>query len=156
MAELRAVPNLTPENFASYFSSFKFVFRADIQNPADFLASQAGDCDDFSTFAASELAARGYTPRLVTVRMKKEAHVICYIAESNGYLDYNLRARGGLVPSGPGLTQIADAVAKSFKNAAWTSVSEFTYTDGVKRLVKTTLPTNRMTASAPPVRTSNQ
>lgn len=146
LEELRAAP-ITPANFSSYFSNFRFFFRTDVQDPADFLASQSGDCDDFSTLAAAELAARGYTPRLLSVRMKKEVHVICYVEEAKGYLDYNLRASGGLVPCGADLSQIADSVAKSFRNAKWTSVSEFTYGDGVKRLVQTTLPGNRLTAS---------
>lgn len=153
--ELRAAPDLTPEKFSAYFSNFKFVFRADIQKPADFLATQSGDCDDFSTLAAAELAARGYTPRLIAVRMKKEVHVICYINESKGYLDYNLRAKGGHVPCGPDLAQIADSVTKYFKNVPWTSVSEFTFSDGTKRLVQTAMPKDRLTASITRTTTRN-
>src|SRR5437762_1046802 len=111
--ELHSLPGVTPETFAGYFSSFQFVFRADVQEPNDFLRSQAGDCDDFSTLAASELAARGYTTRLVAVRMKQGTHVVCYVNEANGYLDYNLRAKGGLVHCGPELSQIAESVVKS-------------------------------------------
>lgn len=138
--ELHALPNLTPANFSSYFASFTFTFRPDVQNPSDFLAARDGDCDDFATLAASELAARGYTPRLVAVRMRSEVHVVCFITEANAYLDYNLRARGGLVPCGPGLDQIAASVIKSFKNSPWSSASEFTYDGHVKRLVQTILP----------------
>jgi hypothetical protein len=147
LEQLRAVPDITPQNFSSHFSHFKFLFRANVQTPAEFLSTESGDCDDFSTLAATVMAARGYTPRLVAVRMKKEVHVICYINESSGYLDYNLRAKGGHVPCGSDLALIADSVAKSFKNARWTSVSEFTFSAGVKRLVKTTLPKDRLTAS---------
>ena len=153
--ELRASPNLTPEKFSSLFANFKFVFRANVQKPAEFLASQSGDCDDFSTLAAAELAARGYSPRLIAVRMKKEVHVVCYIDEARGYLDYNLRAKGGLVPCRADLAQIADSVAKSFKCGPWTSVSEFTYSANVKRLVKTTLPKDHLTASAPLIAARN-
>ena len=145
--QLRTAPNLTPLNFSSLFSNFKFVFRGNVQAPDAFLSTESGDCDDFSTLAAAELAARGYTPRLIAVRMKKEVHVICYVNESSGYLDYNLRAKGGHVPCNPDLAQIANSVAKSFKNAPWTSVSEFTFSSGVKRLVTTTLPSDRLTAS---------
>jgi hypothetical protein len=143
--ELHAVAGLTPQNFSSYFADFSFTFRADVQNPADFLAQRDGDCDDFATLAAAELSARGYTPRLVAVRMKREVHVICYIAEANAYLDYNLRAKGGLVPCGPSLDEIAASVIKSFKNSPWTSASEFTYDGRVKRLVQTTLPGAKQT-----------
>jgi hypothetical protein len=147
--ELHTLPALTPETFGSYFSGFKFVFRADVQRPDDFLSTQAGDCDDFSTLAATELAARGYTPRLISVRMKKEVHVVCYIAEANGYLDYNFRnSASALIPCGPELSQIAASVTKSFKGATWTSTSEFTYHgEGVKRLVKTTLAKDLMASS---------
>ena len=99
--------------------------------------TKAGDCDDYSTLASSELSARGYQTHLVSVRLKNVVHVVCYITEANGYLDYNLRAKGsGIVHCGPSLAEIADAVAKSF-DSTWSSVSEFTYRDGVKRLVST-------------------
>jgi hypothetical protein len=113
-----------------------------VQKPEDFLRAEAGDCDDYSTLAASELSGRGYHPRLVAVRMKGLVHVVCYVAEANGYLDYNKRSHGsGLVTCGSDLSQMADSVAKSFKSN-WTSVSEFTYSDGVKRLVSTTIAKN--------------
>src|SRR5262245_41249938 len=88
LEELHTSPNLTPHNFSSFFANFKFAYRANVQKPVDFLAARSGDCDDFSTLAAAELAARGYAPRLIAVRMKGEVHVVCYIAESKGYLDY--------------------------------------------------------------------
>jgi hypothetical protein len=146
--EIHNDKDLRPETFARHFADFKFVFGANVQAPKDFLAAKAGDCDDYSTFAAAELKARGFTARLVSVRMKNEAHVVCYVAEANGYLDYNYRARGtGIVPCGPELTEIGDAVAKSFK-AKWTSASEFSYDGVVKRLVATTLAQNRPTLTA--------
>lgn len=141
--QLRNDATLTPQTFARHFSKFRFVFRADVQSPERFLASEAGDCDDYSTLAAAELAARGYNPRLISVRMQKDVHVVCFVPEANGYLDFNKRAKGnGLVTCGPELASIADSVAKSFK-APWSSVSEFTYNDGVKRLVSTTLAKDR-------------
>jgi hypothetical protein len=143
LEQLHNDATLTPQTFARHFSQFRFVFQADVQKPSDFLATQAGDCDDYSTLAASELSARGYQTRLVAVRMKDLVHVVCYVTQANGYLDYNLRARGtGIVSCGPSLPEMADAVAKSF-NSSWQSVSEFTYSDGVKRLVSTTLAKNR-------------
>lgn len=141
--DLRNEQNLAPQNFARHFAHFKFVFAAQVQKPEDFLAREAGDCDDYSTLAAEELAARGYRTRLVSVRMKHAVHVICYVEEAGGYLDYNRRARGnGLVSCGSDLAEIGDSVAKSFKST-WTSVSEFTYNAGVKRLVSTSLARTR-------------
>jgi hypothetical protein len=139
LEELRSDPNLSPETFATHFSNFKFVFNAVVLKPEVFLGAEAGDCDDYATLAAAELGLRGYHGRLVSVRMKNVVHVICYVTEAKGYLDYNLRAQGsGLVSCGSELPDMADTVAKSFK-LNWTSVSEFTFNDGVKRLVKTTL-----------------
>ena len=141
--QLQKDATLTPQTFARYFAKFRFVFHTEVQTPEQFLVSETGDCDDYSTLAATALAARGYHPRLVSVRLQNVVHVVCYVAEANGYLDYNLRAKGnGLVPCGPSLNEMADAVAKSF-DSSWSSVSEFTYTAGVKRLVSTTLSKNR-------------
>jgi len=148
LEQLHNDATLTPQTFARHFSKFRFVFQADVRKPQDFLAAEAGDCDDYSTLAAAELSARGYQTRLVSVRMKNIVHVVCYVTEGNGYLDYNLRAKGtGIVPCGPSLTEMADAVAKSF-NSPWHSVSEFTYSDGVKRLVSTTPAKPRYIANA--------
>ena len=146
LEQLRSDATITPQTFARHFSKFRFVFRANVQTPEQFLASEAGDCDDYSTLAAAELAARGYQTRLISVRMPNEVHVVCFVSEANGYLDYNKRAKGtGVVTCGADLASIADSVGKSF-NSSWTSVSEFTYADGVKRLVATTLPKDRLAA----------
>jgi hypothetical protein len=142
--QLRNDATLTPQTFARHFSKFRFVFRADVQKPEEFLAAEAGDCDDYSTLAAEELSARGYHPRLISVRLKNVVHVVCYVAEANGYLDYNKRAKGsGIVSCASSLDAIAESVAKSFKSS-WSSASEFTYGNGVKRLVSTTVAGNRM------------
>lgn len=137
LQDLKNDQALTPHTFAKRFSKFKFEFAAPVQAPEDFIARKAGDCDDYATLASAELAARGYTPRLIAVRMKKEVHVVCYVAEANGYLDYNYRSRGnGLVKCGGDIDEIADSVSRYFK-APWTTASEFTYGEGVKRLVST-------------------
>ena len=144
LEQLHNDATLTPQTFARHFSKFRYEFRPDVQRPEEFLASQSGDCDDYSTLAATELGARGYNARLVSVRVKGLVHVVCYVAEANGFLDYNNRAKGsGLVACGPNLDDIADAVAVSFKSS-WTSVSEFTYSNGLKRLVATTLAKDRL------------
>jgi hypothetical protein len=141
LEELHNDATITPQTFARRFSKFRFVFRSDVQKPEEFLASEEGDCDDYSTLADSELTSRGYRTRLISVRLKNVVHVVCYVAEANGYLDYNLRAKGtGLVACGPSLSAIADSVAKSM-SSSWHSVSEFTYSNGVKRLVSTTTAT---------------
>lgn len=141
--EIRSVPDLTPWKFAAYFRDFEFKFHTDIQSPEVFLATQSGDCDDFSTLAAAILRERGYTPRLITVRMPGVTHVVCYIEETKSYLDYNNRGFvNRMVSSGPVIETIAESVAKSYK-LTWVSASEFTYGEGVKRLVQTVFPVRR-------------
>ncbi len=138
--ELHSTPNLTPRKFAAYFRDFDFKFRREIQSPEVFLATESGDCDDFSTLAASVLRSRGYTPRLITVRMPGVVHVVCYIEETKSYLDYNNRAfLDRTVSSPPDIAAIADSVSKSYR-LVWESASEFTYEEGAKRLVETVMP----------------
>ena len=142
--ELRAAPDLTPENFAGHFRNFKFEFRAKVQSPDKFLASRSGDCDDYSTLAAQILRERGYTPRLIAVRMPKIVHVVCYISETQSFLDYDLRGKKTpLQKSEPDIASIAAKVAKRY-DSPWTSASEFTYHEGVKRLVATVLPSSNV------------
>src|SRR5438067_937656 len=91
MRQLKDASNLTPEKFAHYFSDFEFKFHAEVQDHDVFLRTKSGDCDDFATVAAEVLAEKGFTPRMIAVRMKGETHVICYVDEAKGYLDYNTR-----------------------------------------------------------------
>jgi hypothetical protein len=135
--DLRKEKDLTPPKFASYFRDFSFNFRKEVQRPNAFLATKMGDCDDYSVLGASILRERGYTPRLISVRMPGVTHVVCYIEETRSYLDYNFR--GYTVAIGPVdnvLQQIANNVARSY-GVNWSSASEFTYDSGVKRLVQT-------------------
>ena len=142
LENLRHDPALSPRNFAQYFANFRFCFHAEVQSPQIFLSTQSGDCDDYATLAATVLKEKGFTPRLLSVRMKREVHVICYIEEARAYLDYNKRnCRDGLVSCGHSLSEIADVVSASFC-VPWSSISEFTFRDGSKRLVQTTLPEN--------------
>src|SRR5688572_28170495 len=90
--DLRNMEGLTPQKFASYFSDFEFKFRAEVQSPEVFLATESGDCDDYSILAATILKEKGYTPRLISVRMPDVTHVVCYIEETKSYLDYNNRS----------------------------------------------------------------
>jgi hypothetical protein len=141
---LRSEPRLSPQKFASFFSDFRYAFHEEIQPPALFLARRAGDCDDYATLADAILAEKGYATRLVAVRMPGLlTHVVCYVVEDRIYLDYNNRSY--LVKTErakPGLREIASKVAKSF-NASWTSASEFTYTNGFKRMIATAVHTDK-------------
>jgi hypothetical protein len=138
--ELRGIPELTPQKFASYFSGFEFRYHDRIQSPDLFLATESGDCDDYATLAASILKERGYTPRLITVRTPKVIHVVCYIEETHSYLDYNNRSfMHRTVSASSDIPEIASKVAKSY-HTNWTSATEFTYESGAKRLVKTIVP----------------
>jgi hypothetical protein len=137
LEEIRNASDLTPQKFASFFRDFEFRFRSEVQEPQVFLATESGDCDDYAILAAMILRERGYTPRLITVRMPNLVHVVCYIEETKSYLDYNNRNYFlRTVSCGNTLEEIAKKVAKASK-LRWTSVSEFTYDAGVKRLVRT-------------------
>jgi hypothetical protein len=137
LAELKADPNLTPERLMKQFADFKFEPGRDVRQPETFLASRAGDCDDFSTLAADLLREKGYSTKLVAVFMPKDVHVVCYVAETNSYLDYNRRKKAApLVKCGGELTAIAAKVAQSFR-AQWRSASEFTFKNGAKHFVWT-------------------
>jgi len=137
LAELRAQSDLTPERFIRYFADFKFEPGRTVRNPEAFLKNQSGDCDDFAILAADVLREKGYTTRLVAVFMPEAVHVVCYVAETNSYLDYNCRKKASpLVKCEAGLSAMAASVSKSFR-AQWRSVSEFTMEKGVRRFVLT-------------------
>ena len=134
--ELRKIPNLTPEKFASYFSDFEFKFHNDVQDHTTFLASKSGDCDDYATLAADVLGRNGYTTRLIAVRMKGETHVVCYVNETKSYLDYNYRKDATkTVACSTSITEIARKVSQSFERD-WIATYQFTFSQGVKRLVQ--------------------
>ena len=136
LAELRADPKLTPERFIKEFADFKFSLGRSVRKPETFLSARAGDCDDFATLAAEVLRQKGYTPRLIAVFMPREVHVVCYVAETKSYLDFNRRAQSSPLVSSTGeLANIAASVAKSFR-ADWRSVSEFTFRNGTRSFVK--------------------
>src|SRR5258707_12534586 len=137
LAELRADSTLTPERFIKSFADFKFELSRTVRKPEDFLESKTGDCDDFATLAAELLHQKGYTTRLVAVYLPKDVHVLCYVAETNSYLDYNCRKeRAPLVKCDDKLAAIASCVAESFRTQ-WRSVSEFTFHNGIRRFVMT-------------------
>ncbi len=128
LEELQNDAKLTPKRFASYFRDFEYCYREEVQPPEVFLATKSGDCDDYAILADQVLRPKGYDTRLIAVRMPGlVAHVICYVAQEKGYLDYNNRIYTlSLARSGSTTRQIADKVAASF-NANWTTASEFTF-----------------------------
>ncbi|MEK7677860.1 MAG: transglutaminase domain-containing protein [Verrucomicrobiota bacterium] len=151
LEDLRRDVKLTPRSFARYFADFSYKFHEEIQTPEVFLATQNGDCDDYATLADLILREKGYTTRLMAVRMPGLTHVVCYVAETKCYLDFNNRTYlVRTVSSGGSLQDVARKVAKSFE-ANWTSASEFTYGNGVKRLVTTITKTQPYMASPVPV-----
>ena len=127
LEQLKRDPNLTPNRLMSYFRDFEFKLNDKRQAPEKFLASRSGDCDDFAALAAEVLREKKYTTRLIAVFMKDQTHVVCYVEEVHGYLDFNRRAEACPVQSAGGkLEEVADRVAASF-HSAWRSVCEFTY-----------------------------
>jgi hypothetical protein len=126
----------TPSNFLEYFSDFGFRLSGELQDSRTFLKNRWGDCDDFAILAAQVLKAKGYTPHLIVVAMEKEVHVVCYVAETQTYLDYNHRRDNKQVLSSGALDDIATKVAASFKTN-WISVSEFTWVQGKRRFLRT-------------------
>ena len=137
LADLRADPKLTPERLMAYFADFKFELGRQVRQPETFLANRSGDCDDFATLAADLLHERGYSTRLVVVFMPQDVHVVCYVAESHCYLDYNRRKQAApLVACKDDLADIAASVAESFRSS-WRSASEITFHNGVRRFIST-------------------
>ncbi len=138
LEDLLTAEKMTPRKFAAYFKDFEYKFHADIQPPEVFLETKNGDCDDYSILADMVLRKHGFTTRLISVRMPGLlTHVVCYVTEEKVYLDFNNRVYlSRTEKAGPELREIAQKVARSFE-ANWTSVSEFTYHDGVKELVQT-------------------
>jgi transglutaminase-like putative cysteine protease len=137
LAELRGDPKLTPERLMTYFADFKFELGRQVRPPESFLANRSGDCDDFATLAAELLREKGYSTRLVAVFMPHDVHVVCYVAERHGYLDYNRRKQAWpLVTCQDDLAAIAASVAEYFRRP-WRSASEFTFHNGARRFVST-------------------
>ena len=67
-----------------------------------------------ATGIADVLREKGYSTRLVVVYMAGDTHVVCYVAETHSYLDYNCRKMASpLVKCGGALENIAAHVAES-------------------------------------------
>jgi hypothetical protein len=137
---LRKQDGLTPEKFAEYFRKFKFELNEKPQQPDLFLARETGDCDDYATLAATILGEKGYHTRLIVVFMPRVIHVVCFISERGGYLDYNERqSESKLLFTSTTVEAIANRVATSF-SAKWYCAAEFTYKDGTRVFSNTEFP----------------
>lgn len=134
LEQLRQEPNLTPERLIGYFRDFKFHLGEKVQPPEIFLAAKSGDCDDFASLAAEVLREKKYTTRLIAIFMDGQTHVICYVEEIKGYLDYNHRQDSAAVQATTGdLEDMADKVATFFR-LPWRCVGEITYHGGDRRI----------------------
>lgn len=133
---LRNDPKLTPQRFARYFRDFRCVFHVEVQEPEVFLVTQSGDCDDYATVADLVLREKGFKTRLIGIRMPGITHVVCYVDDCGCYLDFNNRSYLiGSTRCQGALEAIANKVARTF-GATWTTAYEFTYRDGMKKIVK--------------------
>ena len=119
--------DLTPESLIRSFANFTFELSAQPQDSETFLQRKRGDCDDFASLASRLLTDRGYKTRLVVVMMEQQTHVVCYVKEAHGFLDFNHRsASHPIVESDGSLEDIAQKVAGDFRSR-WRMASEFRY-----------------------------
>lgn len=133
LEELKNDPELTPRRFAKHFGDFEYRFYAQLQDPELFVLSKSGDCDDFAVLADTVLRPKGYATRLIGVQMPGFAHMVCYVNQEKGYLDFNNRIYVSRVTKcDPDVRSIATKVARSF-HANWTSASEYVH-EGKGRL----------------------
>jgi hypothetical protein len=122
--------DLTPEGLAHGFADFAFELAPEVQEPEAFLQRKRGDCADYSNLASTVLTRHGYTTKLVVVMMSKQTHVVCYVKEAGGFLDYNHRADAHpLIASDGSLEDIAGKVAGDFRSQ-WRMASAFRYHSG--------------------------
>ena len=127
LEELLAQKDLTPEGLAHVVSDFAFELRPQLQAPNTFLKNKNGDCADYSNLASTILGQHGYTTKLIVVMMEKQTHVVCFVKEAGGFLDYNHRADAHpLIPSDGTIEDIASKVASDFRSQ-WHMASIFRY-----------------------------
>jgi len=140
MKDLLAQKDLTPEGLARVFADYTFELTPQVQEPEAFLQRKRGDCADFSSLASTVLAQHGYTTKLVVVMMSKQTHVVCYVKEAGGFLDYNHRADAHPVVASDGsLEDIASKVAGDFRSS-WRMASAFRYRSGSPVYLDTVFP----------------
>ncbi len=125
--ELLGQKEITPEGLAHVVSDFAFELRPQLQAPDTFLKNKNGDCADYANLASTVLGKHGYTTKLIVVMMDKQTHVVCYVKEAGGFLDYNHRADAHpLIPSDGSIEDIAGKVASDFRSQ-WHMASLFRY-----------------------------
>jgi len=123
--------DLTPENLIRSFAGFTYELNAEPQDAETFLQRKRGDCDDFANLASRLLTDRGYKTRLVAVMLEHQTHVVCYVEEGRGFLDFNHRADAQpIIKSDGSLEDIAQKVAGDFRSH-WRTASEIRYTNKV-------------------------
>jgi hypothetical protein len=139
LADFRGEKELTPDSLIRQFADFTFELGETIQEPEQFLQRKRGDCDDFARLVALLLAERGYKPRIVAVAMEGETHVVCYVPEVKGFLDFNHRAAAQPVTQCAGtLESIAELVSAEFRTK-WRMVSEIRFENAKRVFVETVL-----------------
>lgn len=132
--------DLTPEKLIRLFAGFAFELSAQPQDAETFLQRKRGDCDDFASLASRLLTGRGYKTKLVTVMMERQTHVVCYVEEVQGYLDFNHRTNAHpVIQSDGSLENIAHKVADDFRSP-WQTASEFRYENDRPVYLETVFP----------------
>ena len=127
LSALAEQKDLTPESFIRSFADFTFELGDQVQDPETFLQRKRGDCDDFASLAATVLKGRGYNPKVVVVMMDGATHVVCYVKEAHGFLDFNHRADSHpIIESDGSLEDIAEKVSTYFR-VRWHMASEIRY-----------------------------
>jgi hypothetical protein len=128
--DLLVQKDLTPEGLAHVIADFAFELAPQVQAPEIFLQRKKGDCADYANLASLVLSHRGYNTKMVVVMMSNQTHVVCYVKEAGGFLDYNYRADSHPVIASDGtLEDIAGKVAGYFRSP-WHMASAFRYQDG--------------------------
>jgi hypothetical protein len=132
--------NLTPENLIRSFAGFSFELSAQPQDAETFLQRKRGDCDDFASLASRLLTDRGYKTKLVMVMMERQTHVVCFVKEAHGFLDFNHRSDAHpIIDSDGSLEEIAQKVAGDFRGR-WLTASEFKYENKSPVYLETVFP----------------
>lgn len=125
--DLEQRKDLTPEILIRSCADFTFELNDRPQDSETFLQRKRGDCDDFAQMASTVLNRHGYKTKMVVVMMDGATHVVCYVEQIHGVLDYNHRKDAHpIVPSDGSLEDIAQNVANYFRSN-WRMVSEFRY-----------------------------
>jgi hypothetical protein len=148
VSALAGKADLTPENLLRSFAGFTFELSAQPQDAETFLQRKRGDCDDFASLASRLLSDRGYKIKLVAVMMEQQTHVVCYVEEAHGFLDFNHRADAQpIIKSDGSLEDIAHQVARDFRSR-WLTASEFRYENELPVYLETVFPPARLTPAA--------